>query len=111
MNKIDDARAEIENKAAKNHKHQSFDQIQILTLENLILRQESDRSTHLSPTEIEMETGIPQVSAHPIAKFDLGLTPFKLTNVQRLTRKIKKKQQTKTGKMKVFPQLVISSSS
>ena len=91
MNKIDDARAQIENKAAKNHKH--LDQIQILTLENLILRQESDRSTHLSPTEIEMETGIPQVSIHPIAKFDLGLTPFKLTNVQQLTREIKKNKQ------------------
>ena len=88
MNKIDDARAQIENKAAKNHKH--LDQIQILTPENLILRQESDRSTHLSPTEIEMETAIPQVSVQPITKFDLGLTPFKLTNVQRLTREIKK---------------------
>ena len=39
-----------------------------------------------------METGIPQVSVHWIEKFDLGLTPFKIINVQRLTRKDEKKQ-------------------
>ena len=38
-----------------------------------------------------METGIPRVSVHQIAKFGLGLTPFKLTNVQRLTREGKTK--------------------
>ena len=44
-----------------------------------------------------METGIPQVSVHWIEKFDLGLTPFKITNVQRLTREVEKKQ-TESGK-------------
>ena len=38
-----------------------------------------------------METGIPITSVHRIAEFDLGLTAFKLTNVQRLTREYKKK--------------------
>ena len=44
-----------------------------------------------------METGIPQVSVHWIEKFDLGLTPFKITNVQRLTSDDEKKQ-TESGK-------------
>ena len=43
-----------------------------------------------------METGIPQVSVHWIEKFDLGLTPFKITNVQRLTSDDEKKQ-TESG--------------
>ena len=47
-----------ENKAAEDHKRLDFN-----------LR------------EIEMETGIPQASVHWITKFDLGLTPFKLSNV------------------------------
>ena len=38
-----------------------------------------------------METGIPRPSVHRIAKFDLDLTAFKLTNVQRLNREDKKK--------------------
>ena len=56
------------------------------------MRQESDPSTHLSLTEIEIETGIPQASVHQIVKYDFRLTPFKLTNVQWLTREGKKKQ-------------------
>ena len=35
----------------------------------------------------KMETGIPKVSLHQTEKYDLGLTPFKITNAQRLTRK------------------------
>ena len=59
--------------------------------ENLILNQESEPDTYLSLKEIEMETRIPQESVRQIAKFDLGLTPFKLANVQHLTREDKKK--------------------
>ena len=40
----------------------------------------------------EMETRIPRSSVHQTAKFDLGLTAFKLTNVQRLTREDEKKR-------------------
>ena len=59
--------------------------------ENLILNQESEPGTYLSLKEIEMETRIPQESVHQIAKFDLDLTPFKLANVQHLTREDEKK--------------------
>ena len=59
--------------------------------ENLILNHESEPGTYLSLKEIEMETRIPQESVRQIAKFDLGLTPFKLANVQHLTREDKKK--------------------
>ena len=49
------------------------------------------------PSQPKMETGIPQAYVHWIAKFDLGLTPFKITNLQRLTRKDEKKQ-TESGR-------------
>ena len=39
-----------------------------------------------------MKTGIPRASVHPIAKFGLGLTLFKLINVQRFTGEDEKKQ-------------------
>ena len=39
-----------------------------------------------------METGIQRTSVHRIAKFDLGLTPFKLKNVERLIREDVKKR-------------------
>ena len=44
-----------------------------------------------------MKTGILQASVHWTAKFDLGLTPFKITKVQRLTREDEKKH-TESGK-------------
>ena len=39
-----------------------------------------------------MEMGIPRASVHQISNFDLGLSAFKLTNVQRLTRENEKKR-------------------
>ena len=48
-----------------------------------------------------METGILKASVHWIAKFDLGLTPSKITNIQRLTRDDKKKQ-TERGKKLLY---------
>ena len=46
-----------------------------------------------------METGIPQVSVHWIEKFDLGLTPFKIANVQRLTSDDEKKQTERGNRL------------
>ena len=80
-----------ENKAAEDHER--LYQMQMLTLENLILSQESDPGTHLRLREIEMEREIPRASVHRIAKFDLELQNLtKLTIVQRLTREDKKKR-------------------
>ena len=70
----------------------SWSHANIGTVENLILSQESDPGTHLSLREIEMETGIVRASVHQIGKFNLGLVTFKLTNIQRLTRKDKEKK-------------------
>ena len=39
-----------------------------------------------------MEAGIVLAFVHQIGKFNLGLTTFKLANIQRLTREGKKKQ-------------------
>ena len=47
--------------------------------------------------ETEVETGILRASVQCIAKFDLCLTAFKLTNVQQLTREDQKKR-TEKGK-------------
>ena len=44
-----------------------------------------------------METGISRASVDRIAKIELGLTPFKLINVQRLTRE-DEKREIETGK-------------
>ena len=70
----------------------SWSHANIGTVDNLILSQESDPGTHLSLREIEMETGIVRASVHQIGKFNLGLVTFKLTNIQRLTRKDKEKK-------------------
>ena len=85
MNKIDDT-GDTKRKQGTGRPRTSRSDANIDTVENLILSQESDPGTHLSLREIEMGTGTPRASVHWIGKFDLGLTPFKLTNVQRLTR-------------------------
>ena len=48
---------------------------------------------------MEMETGMPRTSVHRIAKFDLGLTPFKLTNVERLIREDVKKRNERLKRL------------
>ena len=85
LNKIDDT-GDTKRKQGTRRPRTSRSDASIDTVENLILSQEIDPGTHLSPREIEMGTGIPRASVHWIGKFELGLTPFKLTNVQRLTR-------------------------
>ena len=87
MNKIDDTKDTKRKQGSRKPQTSHLDAI-IDTVENLILSQESD---HLSLRETGMEMGTPQASVHRIEKFDLGLTAFKLTNVQQLTREDKKK--------------------
>ena len=88
LNKIDN-REDPKRKQGSGRPRTSRSDANIDTVENLILSQESD---HPSLRETEMETGTPRASAHQTAKFDLGLTAFKLTNVQWLTREDEKKQ-------------------
>ena len=68
-------------------------------MENLILSQENDPGTHLSYREIAMETGIPRTGVQRIVKNDLGLTPFKFTNVQRLTNRDEMKRVERCKKL------------
>ena len=96
LNKIDDI-GDTKRKQGSGRPQTSRSDANINTVENLILSQESDPGTHLSLREIEMETGIPRASVHWIAKFDLGLTTFKLINIQRLTRE-DKNQWVERGK-------------
>ena len=63
-------------------------------MENLILSQESDHGTHIG---LRQKREYHKYPGHWIGKFNLGLTPFKITNVQRLTREDEKKQ-TESGK-------------
>ena len=67
----------------------------IEAVEDMVLSQENEPGTHLSLREIESETGIPLTSVHRIVHEDLGLTAFKLTNVQRLTVADEKKRLDK----------------
>ena len=53
------------------------------------MSQESDHGNHLS---LRRKWEYHKYPVYWIEKFDLGLTPFKITNVQRLTREDKKKQ-------------------
>ena len=55
-----------ENQTVEDHELIRSD-ANIDTVENLILSQESDPSTHLILREIEMETGIPRASVDRIA--------------------------------------------
>ena len=91
LSKIDDT-GDKKRKKANGRPGTSQSDANFDTIENLILSQESDPGIHLSLREIEMETEIPRASVHRIAKFDLGLTSFKITNVQRLTREDEEKQ-------------------
>ena len=91
MNKIDGTE-DTKRKHGSGRARTSRSDANIDTVGNLILSQESDPGTHLSLREIEMETGIPRASVHWIAKFDLGLTAFNLTNVKNLTREDEKKR-------------------
>ena len=91
MNKIDDT-GDTKRKQGGGRPQTSRPDANIDTVENVILSHESDPGTHLSLTETEMEIGIRQLSVHWIAMFDLSLTAFKWTNVQRLTRADKNKQ-------------------
>ena len=91
LNKIDDT-GDTKRKQGSGRPRTSRSNVNIDTVENLILSQENDPSAHLSLREFEMETGIPRASVHLVVKFDLGLTAFKLTNVQRLTREDEKKR-------------------
>ena len=81
MNKIDDT-IDAKRKQAIRRPRTSLSDAIIDIVENLILSQESDPGTHLSLQEIEMGTGL------------LNLTlvrPFKVTNVQRVTEEDKNK--------------------
>ena len=58
-------------------------------MENLILSQESDHGTHHN---LRRKREYHKYPVHWIEKFGLSLTPFKITNVNRLTIEEEKKQ-------------------
>ena len=88
LNEINDT-ADTKRKQSSGRPQTSQSYANTDTVENLIL---SDPSNHLSIRKTEMEMEIRKTSVNLIPKFDIGLTPFKLTNIQQLTSEDKNKR-------------------